>query len=114
MKLSRRIRPTAVLLAIGLVSVASAQDGIWVSLGPLGVGSVREFAISDGVVFAAASNGVFRSCDRAESWEPAGLQGQSVSFVATAPGASVIPAVALSRQYATPFCGQSDPNAFPE
>jgi photosystem II stability/assembly factor-like uncharacterized protein len=87
---------TAALLASILASAAGAQDGVWVSHGPDGVGLVSGFAFGDSVAYAATSSGVFRSRDRGATWEAVGLKGVDVSRVATCPSASVILATVFS------------------
>ncbi len=96
-----RLLPIAALLLAALVSVAAAQDNVWTTHGPTGVGYVIDLAVGDGVAFAATPNGVFRSRDGGASWAQSGLAGEKVARVLTAPGAAVVLALLVS-----PFWGE--------
>jgi photosystem II stability/assembly factor-like uncharacterized protein len=85
---------SAVVLT-ALAAVAPAQENVWKSHGPTDVGWVNDLAIADSVAYAATLNGVFRSNDRAASWQQSGLAGEPIIQIVSAPGAAVV----LARGY---------------
>ncbi|HEX4438591.1 MAG TPA: hypothetical protein VH854_00885, partial [Thermoanaerobaculia bacterium] len=101
MKTLSRIAAIVALLGLVLDPPARAQDNVWVSHGPSGVGFVSGFAFGDAVAYAATPNGVFRSRDGGATWEPGGLQGENVGSIATCPAASVILASVFSADGTT-------------
>ena len=97
MKRCRWVPPITALFLAVLASVATAQENVWMSRGPAGVGNVFDVAIGDGVAFAATPNGVFRSRDGGASWAQSGVAGEDVVSVRTRPGAAVVLALLFVR-----------------
>ena len=84
---------------IALAAVAPAQENVWKSHGPTDVGWVNDLAIADSVAYAATMNGVFRSDDRAASWQQSGLAGESIAQIVASPDATVVLATASGTLY---------------
>lgn len=80
-----------VLLAASNQGLARAQgntSGGWLVISPLSGQRVRSLAAAaqaSNTVFAGTDDGVLRSDDRGQTWQPAGLAGQIVTTLAVSP-----------------------------
>jgi photosystem II stability/assembly factor-like uncharacterized protein len=107
MKFTPRALAISAFVLTALAGVAPAQENVWTSHGPTDVGWVNDLAIVDSVAYAATLNGVFRSDDRAASWQQSGLAGESVAQIVSPPGAAVVLATGSGTLYASGDGGQS-------
>ena len=97
----------ALLVLAALAAVAPAQENVWTSHGPTGVGWINDLAIVDSVAYAATRNGVFRSDDGAASWQQAGLAGESIEQIVSPPGSGVVLATSSGTLFASRDAGKT-------
>lgn len=80
----------------GMAVLAPAQENIWTSHGPTGVGLVYDVAFSDSAAYAATTNGVFRSRDGGATWQQSGLAGEWITQILVPAGTAVVLAKSMS------------------
>jgi photosystem II stability/assembly factor-like uncharacterized protein len=90
MKLTRYALAISAFVLAALAAVASAGENVWVSHGPTDAALVTDIAIADSVAYAATANGVFRSHDRGETWQPSGLDTGLIDYIVAQSGAPVV------------------------
>jgi photosystem II stability/assembly factor-like uncharacterized protein len=105
-KTTRSAAPAILVVVLtALAAVAPAQENVWKSHGPADVGWINDLAIADSVAYAATPNGVFRSDDRARSWQQSGLAGKSIAQILSVPGTGVVLATVPGTLYASRDAG---------